>query len=186
MCEKDGLEEIIESLGVDPTRLEYSQEANRACLVAETYLTINAIADFLDEVYFQEDHPYQPDQRAASRLSELREILCGLTLLDLYTASQHICYLILRDILSGPDGRFRLSISSASEIAVIVSRFQMAEIESGWGEYAEGWVETNDNKTFFHLVRKALGEDREKRLKEWVKEVKKDCSWFAEGFEEQE
>lgn len=180
MCEKDGLEEIIESLGVDPTRLEYSQEANRAYLVAETYLTISAIADFLDEVYFQ-DHPYQPDQGAASRLSELREIFCGLALPDLYAASQYTCYLILRDILSGPYGRFRLSISAALEIAVIVYRFQMAEIESGRGKYAEGWVETDDNKTFFYIVRKALGEDREKRLKEWVKEVKKDFSWFAEG-----
>ena len=186
MCEKDGLEEIIESLGVDPTRLEYSQETNRAYLVAETYLTIDAIADFLDEVYFQEDHPYQPDQRAVSRLSELREILCGLTLPDLNIVSEYICYLILRDILSGPDGRFRLSTSATSKMAFIVSRLLMAEIESGWGKYTEGWVETNDNRTFFYLVRKALGEDREKRLKEWVMEVKKDCSWFTEGLEEQE
>lgn len=186
MCEKDGLEEIIESLGVDPTRLVYSQESNRAYLVAETYLTINAIAGFLDEVYFQEDHPYQPSREAVYRLSELREILCGLTLPKLNIVSEYICYLILRDILSGPDGRFRLSTSATSKIAIIVSRFQMAEIESGWGKYAEGWVETDDNKTFFYIVRRALGEDREKRLKEWVKEVKKDCSWFAEGLEEQE
>ena len=185
MCEKDGLEEIIESLGVDPTRLEYSQEANRAYLVAETYLTINAIADFLGEVYYQ-DPPYQTDQRAASRLSELREIFCGLTLPDLYTASQYTCYLILRDILSGPDGRFRLSISAASEIAIIVSRFQMAEIESGWGKYIKGLVETNNSKTFFYIVREALGEEREKRLREWVKEVKKDISWSEEGFEDLE
>lgn len=186
MCGKDGLEEIIKSLGVDPTRLEYSQETNRAYTVAETYLFLHAIADFLDEVYFQEDSPHQPDPKAASRLSELREILCGLTLPKLNIASQYVCYLILRDILSGRDGRFRLSISAASEIAFIVARLQMAEIESGWGKYVEGWVDTNDNRTFFCIVKQALGEEREKRLKEWVKEVKKDCSWFAEGFEEQE
>lgn len=95
-------------LGVDPTRLEYSQEANRACLVAETYLTINAIADFPDEVYFQEDHPYQPDQRAASRLSELREIFCGLfffwfsLILEKYTSQcQNIKHLITKYLEQG-------------------------------------------------------------------------------------
>lgn len=186
MCGKDGLEEIIESLGVDPPHLEFSQEAKRAYLVAETYLTMEAVAHFLDMVYLQEDHPSQPSRKAVCRLSELREILRGLTLPKLNIVSEYICHLILRDIFSGPDGRFRLGTAATSEIAFIVSRLSLAEIESGWGKYVEGWVETNDNKKFFYLARKALGEDREKRLKEWVKKVKKDCSWLTEGLEEQE